>query len=582
MAKKKGEKLYTDTMIGSLYGLTKGMAREVFPVPDRIVFDSRGYGHPAWYQSTVEKALQDPLVQGYISERKPSGRLDDITAYLKRFDYSEMVAYARTMDRKFVLHIGPTNSGKTYQALQELKKAEKGTYLCPLRLLALEVFDQLNMDGVPCSLLTGEERLDVPFSGITASTIEMADYDEQYDVAVIDEAQMISDSYRGDKWFRAIYCLNAKVIHVCLALEAASKIQSMLKGIGAKFSVIYHHRMAPLEFAGTLSSLEQVEAGDALIVFSRKSALAVAAELERKNIRASLVYGALPPASRREEVRRFVTGETKVVVATDAIGMGLSLPIRRIIFCETEKFDGFKTRLLLNEEIRQISGRAGRFGIYDKGYVLTMENTELIRNALTEAPHQRRTITIPFPEEALETSWPIDVLLSAWSKIPLQKGITRTDMTDALFLYSLIKPYRTRFDRKTLYQLIRCPFDVGKMKLVNFWKDCVRCAAFQLPLPEPEAGEDSLEECETRYRQMDILHHIASAMHMEDNRIDEKMQLSERINRLIAEDIVKYERRCAICESVIPAVQKSKFCKTCRKSLHGHGLADEVRLVAAV
>ncbi len=581
MSKKKGEKLITDVMIGSLYGLKANIVKEIFPEPDRFVFDSRGYGHPAWYKSVVEEVVQNPRIQSYISERSFTRKMNEITAYLKRFDYSEMISYARTMDREFVLHIGPTNSGKTYQALQDLKTAEKGAYLCPLRLLALEVFDRLNEEGVPCSLLTGEEEIGVPFSGITASTVEMADYSEAYDIAVIDEVQMISDRHRGDKWFRAIYCLNAKKIHLCLAIEATEMIKNMLDGIGAKYTVEYHHRMAPLEYAGKLPALDQVEAGDALIVFSRKSVLAVAAELERKGIRPSLIYGALPPASRREEVRRFVEGETSVVVATDAIGMGLSLPIRRIVFCETEKFDGVKTRLLLQEEIRQIAGRAGRFGMYDKGYVLTTENPRLIENALKEAPVQKKSVTIPFPQEALETEWPLDLLLSAWSKIPEMKWIVRSDVTGAMFLYSLIIPIRTMFDRNTLYRLISCPLDVRKAKQVNYWKECCRCLAYGQPLPEPSAGTDTLEECEARYRQMDILHHMAGIIHSKEERQEEKNILCERINRLIIEDINQYERRCAMCETVIPAIQKSRYCKSCRKLRH-HGFAGEYSLVAAV
>ena len=116
MAKKKGNKLYTDTMIGSLYGLTKGIIREAFPTQDRIVIDSQGFGHPAWYQSTLDETLKDSLIQEYISEKPFRKKYGEIIEYLKRFDYSEMITYARMMDRNFILHIGPMNGGKTYQA----------------------------------------------------------------------------------------------------------------------------------------------------------------------------------------------------------------------------------------------------------------------------------------------------------------------------------------------------------------------------------------------------------------------------------------------------------------------------------
>lgn len=54
-----------------------------------------------------------------------------------------------------VFTVGPTNSGKTYNALQAFKAAEKGIYCGPLRLLAMEVYDSTNADGVLCNLITG-------------------------------------------------------------------------------------------------------------------------------------------------------------------------------------------------------------------------------------------------------------------------------------------------------------------------------------------------------------------------------------------------------------------------------------------
>ena len=144
MAKKnRKEKLYTDQMLSSIFGLKAGTIRETFPAPDRIVFDSRGYGHPAWYKTIVDQ-MQDDL-RNRSGKGKPS-RMQEIMEYLRQYDYSEMAVYARSMEQRFILHIGPTNSGKTYDVLQDLKNAEKGVYLCPLRLLALEVFDRLNMD----------------------------------------------------------------------------------------------------------------------------------------------------------------------------------------------------------------------------------------------------------------------------------------------------------------------------------------------------------------------------------------------------------------------------------------------------
>ncbi|MCL2768284.1 MAG: hypothetical protein FWE49_06135, partial [Synergistaceae bacterium] len=96
---------------------------------------------------------------------------------------------ARRMKRHFVIHSGTTNTGKTYNALIALKEAETGVYLAPLRLLALQVFQLLNEDGVACTLSTGEEEIITPGAKHISSTIEKLDTDKEYDVAVIDEAQ---------------------------------------------------------------------------------------------------------------------------------------------------------------------------------------------------------------------------------------------------------------------------------------------------------------------------------------------------------------------------------------------------------
>ena len=70
--------------------------------------------------------------------------------------YRDLYPLARQMRRKFILHLGPTNSGKTYEGVERLRYARNGIYLGPLRLLAAEQLETLNRDGTPCSLVTGE------------------------------------------------------------------------------------------------------------------------------------------------------------------------------------------------------------------------------------------------------------------------------------------------------------------------------------------------------------------------------------------------------------------------------------------
>ena len=135
---------------------------------------------------------------------------------------------ALEMKRHFILHIGPTNCGKTYHALESLKQAMNGVYLGPLRLLALEVYEKMNDAGIPCTMLTGEERIYQENSFITASTIEMLDIEQEYDIAVIDEAQMIADPDRGHSWTRAILGVQAKEIHICMSPAAEKVVKHLI------------------------------------------------------------------------------------------------------------------------------------------------------------------------------------------------------------------------------------------------------------------------------------------------------------------------------------------------------------------
>lgn len=127
----------------------------------------------------------------------------------------KMYPHARKMQRKIVFHAGSTNSGKTHEALQQLKQVSNGAYCAPLRLLAQEVYVKLNKDGVKCTLMTGQEVKEVPLATHVSCTIEMLNLATMYDCIVIDEIQMIGDEQRGKSWTRALMGACAAEIHLC-------------------------------------------------------------------------------------------------------------------------------------------------------------------------------------------------------------------------------------------------------------------------------------------------------------------------------------------------------------------------------
>ena len=280
---------------------------------------------------------------------------------------------ARRMKRKITLYLGPTNSGKTFRALKRLSAAQAGVYLAPLRLLALEISETLVEWGVPCDMITGEERIQVPGAAHVASTIEMLDLSAHHGLCVIDEAQMLGDADRGWAWTQAILGVMAEEVCIVGAPEAEPAIARLLELTGEPYEVVRTERLTPLAFLRKpVMHFSALEPGTALVAFSRASVLKLKSELETETgSRVAVVYGALPPEVRRLQARLFASGEAPFLVATDAIGMGLNLPIRTILFTQDEKFYDRQSHPITPMEARQIGGRAGRFGQNEAGWLGT-------------------------------------------------------------------------------------------------------------------------------------------------------------------------------------------------------------------
>ena len=242
---------------------------------------------------------------------------------------------ARASQRKLHLHIGPTNSGKTYQALLRLQEAATGVYAGPLRLLAHEVYARLKAKGKRCNLVTGDqmifdEGLDASLPSIDCCTVEMVPKGTQCDVAVIDEIQMIGNTERGWAWTEALMGLQAKEIHMCGEERALPLVRELATAMGEELIVHRYDRLSPLQTMNTSlkGSLKILRKGDCVVSFSRKGIHALKKEIEQlTNKRVAIVYGALPPEVRVQQARLFndPDNDYDIIVASDAIGMGLNL-----------------------------------------------------------------------------------------------------------------------------------------------------------------------------------------------------------------------------------------------------------------
>ncbi len=286
--------------------------------------------------------------------------------------YAAHFAEARALNRRITVVIGPTNSGKSHYALDRLATAESGAALAPLRLLALEFQDALAARGVLASLMTGEERQVFPGARHVAATVEMAHTSRIVDVAVIDEAQMLADPDRGAAWTAAIMGIPAREVIVLGAPDCLPLVRRIAELCDEPMEVVRLERKSPLRVASEAVGLASITDADAVVAFSRREIFTLREQLVARGRTVAVIYGALGPEVRRAESRRFREGGAPTLVATDAIGMGLNLPIRRVVFSALVKWDGRQERSLTPAEVRQIGGRAGRYGQHEEGVVAVL------------------------------------------------------------------------------------------------------------------------------------------------------------------------------------------------------------------
>lgn len=310
-------------------------------------------------QAAVDGALTKRFLQWTLDTlAKPGRRIippasqKSLEAVYDALDYTHPPSIqsfrgARMLRRTIHMHVGPTNSGKTHNALRALAASKHGVYASPLRLLAHECFERLNRGQIcpagvdensdpktwkrACNLLTGEEVRDVdPQAGLLSCTIEMLKFHSRYDVAVVDEIQMLADPERGGAWTAAVLGLHAKEIHLCGEEAAVPLVKKMLEETGDDIVVHKYDRLTPLVAApkSLRDDLKNIQKGDCIVSFSRTKLFELKQRIEKvTGMRCAIIYGRLPPEVRAEQAELFNTPGNgyDVLVGSDAIGMGLNL-----------------------------------------------------------------------------------------------------------------------------------------------------------------------------------------------------------------------------------------------------------------
>lgn len=486
------------------------------------------------YEGYLKSGIISVLVTKHIPELV-SEEFDRVFPANPKNEYKN----ARMLKRKLYLHLGDTNTGKTYNAMQRLMASKSGIYLSPLRILALENYEKLNKDGVKCSLVTGEEEIIVEGAAHISCTIEKLNIFRSYEIAVIDEIQMIGDEQRGAAWTRALLGLSCQEIHICGAINIKELLIEIIEDCADEYEIIEYRREIPLKIDNKPFSYKDAQSGDALVVFSKKKVLEYAQYYSNIGVKASLIYGDLPPEVRKRQYELFNSRNNSVLIATDAIGMGVNLPIKRIIFMDIRKFDGSEIRELTSQEIKQIAGRAGRKGIYDVGYVASFgKKQEFLRDNLEAADTPIEEAVVGPSEEILNIKGlSLREKLALWAtreeKIPYY---TKMDISEYLVILDTIKNYK--LNEKIQWKLLMIPIDVTSNEIIDAFLACID-QVFVVKdkfINKPVCILQNLNALEIFYQKINLYYSFSRSFNLEFDEewvYSEREKVSEEINTIL-------------------------------------------------
>ncbi len=500
-------------------------------------------------------------------------------------DFKNLFPLARSLKRRLILHVGPTNSGKTYHAMQTLEQAETGYYLAPLRLLALEGYEMLRQRGIDTSLITGEEQLLDDDATHISSTIEMLNFEVDVDVCVIDEVQMIGDRDRGWAWANAIIGAPSRTVIMTGSDNTVHAIEQLATYLNEPLEIIHFTRKNPLTLLKSATPIAQIQPHTAIIAFSRRDVLKLKQQLSR-HYEVSVIYGNLSPEVRREEARRFREGETEILVATDAIAMGMNLPIDTVLFYKAQKFDGVKDRELSVSEIHQISGRAGRYGLRHIGYVGALKPDVL--SIIQQKFHKTAThIALPFNVMAslehirlvgsiLEEKSLFEILTFFVKHMQFSGPFRAANLEGMLEAATIVDHFN--LDLSAKYHLACAPLNFKSPYIVAAYERYIHAIEANQPvyyqpptlLHEFAQSSDELLEAEDMSKEISL--YLWLSYRFSDLFVDKDDALRYRkiINRFIENSLKQshFVPKCRQCAKILPMNSPYPICQSCFRQLN--------------
>jgi ATP-dependent RNA helicase SUPV3L1/SUV3 len=489
-------------------------------------------------------------------------------------------------DTNYVIHVGKTGSGKTYQALERLKEVGSGVYLAPLRLLAWEIYDNLNSNNYRCSLVTGEEQIISNNAHFTACTIEMLNYSKEHEMLIVDEAFMIGDKERGKSWLKAILSAKAKEIHIITNDESLHLITNILNKTDKKHTVKRHQVLQEFKFKDNAFGIgKKTPNRGVFVTFSRIDVLVNKLKLENLGKKVSILYGNLPPEVKKIQISDFVSGKTDVMVCTDVIGMGINVPCDYLVFLKAEKYDGVTNRMLNSIEIKQIAGRTGRYGLSNSDSFVSAVNQKdlnyikkqyLLTNVVNKAYigldyemfcsfHENMTIA-----QRIKSFQDIDFIPDSLKDVVSKESTTRYfEVADII--------EREKFDIDTVWAFLTAPVKYNNKyyfsRVVSSYKTQGKIITPTIHSHYNDAKdvEDIISEVELYLNMTRNLNHDSTE---KEQIIKDKEILIDKLTQMLLDKKLN-KKKCKSCSTMLSILSPHNYCDNCHRDYYQRNRWDD-------
>jgi len=352
---------------------------------------------------------------------------------------AQETAILELFEEKNVILNTPTGSGKSLVAaalhFKALVQGKRSVYTCPIKALVNEKWMALCREFGPdnVGLSTGDATVnrDAPIVCCTAEILANIALREGSQAAfqevIMDEFHYYADRERGVAWQVPLLTLpQARFLLMSATLGDTSFFEEELTKRNRRPTVTVqsNDRPVPLDYAYSEISLAQtlerlvseVKSPVYVVHFTQLEAAQSAQDFtsinvatrEEKNAIGNALEGFKFSSPYGPEIRRWLKhgiglhhagllpkyrvlveqltqkGLLKVVCGTDTLGAGINMPLRTVLFTRLCKFDGQKTAILSARDFHQISGRAGRKGFDDRGWVVAQAPEHVIENIKLE------------------------------------------------------------------------------------------------------------------------------------------------------------------------------------------------------